>query len=289
MHSHEFQSLKLPEGALPIGLGCSRLGSINGATGNEARELLRRALEAGVRFFDTSNIYAQGDSERLIGEVLGQRDDCIVCSKAGKYLDWKMRALVPLKGLIRAAARQSSQVKQGTAAARSKPMHTRWDGPFLLKCIDDSLKRLNRQQIEVFLLHSPEAEVIRRGEAIGALEMALKAGKVGMIGVAVDDVQSAESCLLDSRIRVLQLPLRPGEKAFDKVLTQAASQGVTVIAREILGGAQVITGAVDPVHIAHDRIVGLINRPGVSLPLVGTTKIKNLDASIKAARTVGRS
>ena len=57
----------LSQSDLALGLGCSRLGSVNGATGTEARDLLQAALDQGVRFFDTSNIYAQGDSERYSG------------------------------------------------------------------------------------------------------------------------------------------------------------------------------------------------------------------------------
>lgn len=283
MANNGSQAFSLPPGALPIGLGCSRLGSINGATGDEARQLISLALDAGVRFFDTSNIYAQGDSERLLGEVLGQRDDCIICSKAGKYLDWKKQALVPLKGMIRTVVRRSSQARQGVASARSKPMPTRWDAAFLQKSIDGSLKRLNRSQIEMFMLHSPGAEIIANGEALDALESAQKAGKIGVVGVSVDDVETAITCLKDLRVRALQIPLLPGDTSFDAVVRQASERGVAVIAREILGGSKAIACAADPAKYANDRIAEIIKQPEISLPLVGTTKVNNLNAAIEAA------
>lgn len=275
---------RLSSEALPLGLGCSRLGSINGATGDEARALVKLALDSGVRFFDTSNIYGQGDSERVLGEILGKRDDCIVCSKAGKHLSLKMQALAPLKSILRTVARRSDQARRGVAAARAKPMPTRWDATFLIGSIDASLRRLNRERIEMFMLHSPSAEVVARGEAIGALEKARTAGKIEIIGVSVDDLAAAEAALKDPRVKALQIPLHPGDTTFDGIVQDAARQGVAIIAREILGGAQAIAGQRDPALYARERIIQMIRTPGVSLPLVGTTRTVNLTASIEAAR-----
>lgn len=275
---------RLPTEALPLGLGCSRLGSINGATGDEARALVKLALDHGVRFFDTSNIYGQGDSERVLGDVLGQRDDCIVCSKAGKHLSLKMQALAPFKSVLRTVARRSDQARRGVAAARARPMPTRWDTAFLSGSIDASLRRLKRERIEMFMLHSPSAEVVARGEAVGALEQARNAGKVDLIGVSVDDVATAEAALRDPRVKALQVPLHPGDTAYDAVVERAAQMGVAIIAREILGGTQAIAGQRDPAAYARGRIIEMIRAPGVSLPLVGTTRTANLNASIEAAR-----
>lgn len=274
----------MPKGAVPIGLGCSRMGSVNGADANETRGLLRHALDLGIRFYDTSNIYAQGDSERLLGEVLQSRQDCIVCSKAGKYITWKRRTLMPLKGLLRGVVRRSKTTEGRIAAARAKPMPTCWEPAFLIKSLDDSLRRLRRERIELFMLHSPQSDVIRAGAAVDALERAKVAGKIGAVGVSVDDVETAHTCLEDPRVRVLQLPLLPGQFTYDKVLQDASEAGVAVIAREILGGTAAISRTLDPAAFAHDRIVEMIQAPQVALPLIGTTKMRTLDASIAAAR-----
>lgn len=275
----------MPPESLPLGLGCSRLGSVNGASGEEARTLLKAALEEGYRFFDTSSIYGQGDSERMLGEVLAGQDDALVCSKAGKYLSWKKRALVPLKTLLRGMARKSERARRGVSAARANPMPTRWDSVFLTTSLEGSLRRLRRDRIDLFMLHSPPAEVVARGEAIDALEAARKAGKIGLIGVSVDDVACAEAALRDPRVQALQVPLLPGATEFEPVLDQATEAGIAVIAREILGGAQAISGASDPAAYAADRISTLVHDTRVTLPLVGTTRLKNLQSSARAART----
>lgn len=274
----------LARDVLPLGLGCSRLGSVNGNNGDEARALLKLALDQGVRFFDTSNIYGQGESEQVLGEILRQRDDVVVCSKAGKHLSMKMRVVAPLKSVLRTVARRSDQARRRISAARAKPMPTRWDPAFLTASLDASLRRLKREQIEMFMLHSPPAEVIARGDAVGTLELARQAGKIGIVGVSVDDVATAEAALQDPRVKALQVPLHPRDTAFDVVVRDAAHQGVAIIAREILGGALAIASQADPARYARDQIIASIRRSGVSLPLVGATRTASLTASTEAAR-----
>ncbi|MFD2112990.1 aldo/keto reductase [Thiorhodococcus fuscus] len=269
---------------LPLGLGCSRLGSVNGASGREAKVLLQRAFDLGIRFFDTSNVYGQGDSEKLIGEALGRHNDCVICSKAGKYFPWPRRMLVPLKGVLRGVTRRSQKARRGIASARAKPMPSRWDEPFLLSSIHGSLRRLKRDRIDVFMLHSPPADILALGEALDVLEKAQVAGKIGIIGASVDDVPAAEAALPDPRIRALQLPLLPGNHDFDGVVRRAAENDVAVIAREILGGAATISATTDPAAFVRSRVIEMIRSPEIALPLVGTTRPANLFALAEAAR-----
>lgn len=282
------QPLTAP-GTLPLGLGCSRLGSINGATEDESRQLLIAALDGGIRFFDTSNIYGQGDSERALGKVLGQRTDCLICSKAGKHLSWASRMMLPLKHLLRNTVRRSSQASRGIASARSKPMPTCWDGPFLVGSLESSLRRLGRPRIEIFMLHSPPAQVMLRGEAIEALDRARQAGKIGVVGVSVDDVDTAVAALKDTRIQALQIPLHPEDHRYDHVIADAATKGVAVIAREIFGGAATIHRQRDAADFARQRVAHLVQSPGIWAPLVGTIKEKHLAHSMDAARSARSS
>ncbi len=274
-------------GALHLGLGCSRLGSVNGASNGDARDLLQVALIEGFRVFDTSNIYGQGDSERLIGEAIKGRHDCVVISKAGKYMAWHRRALLPIKSLVRAASRRSAVTRQRLSAARSKPMPTRWDAGYLLESLEGSLLRLGSERIDIFMLHSPSVEVVRAGKAVGALDDARAAGKIGLVGVSVDDVQTALASLADPRVRALQLPFRPGSSEYDGVVARANASGVAVIAREILGGANGLSSLVDPASFARQRIAEVVHDPRITLPLVGATRLASLMASAAAARGAG--
>lgn len=270
--------------SLRLGLGCSRLGSVMGATGSEAKRLLATALEEGVRFFDTSSIYAQGDSERLLGAVLGQRKDCIICTKVGQHLPLQMQALAPFKGLVRMAVSQSAGVRQILAQARDKPVPTNWDVSFLTQGIESSLRRLNRDHIEIMMLHGAPAEVLSARKAVGALEAARRAGKIGIVGVSVDDVAAAMEALDDDRVGALQIPLLPGDDRFDRVLDRASERGVAIVAREILGGKRAISGAVDPTGFAASRIAELITQNDIAVVLAGTTTRSHLREAASAAR-----
>lgn len=279
----------VPPGAVRLGLGCSRLGSVGGADADETRAVLHSALDHGVRVFDTSNIYGQGDSERLLGQSVRGVVDAVVISKAGKYVAWHRRLLLPAKAIIRASTRRSTNVKGRIADARAKPMPTRWDADFLTSSLDASLRRLGRERIDVFLLHSPTADVIRRGDAVSALDRARISGKIGVVGVSVDDPATARSCLDDDRIRALQVPLRAGTADYGDLLTRAAASGIAVIAREILGGPDGLSSSSDPANAARARISEVVRDPRISVPLIGATRVETLAASINAARGACRS
>ncbi|MCI1112885.1 aldo/keto reductase [Stenotrophomonas geniculata] len=266
-----------------LGLGCSRLGSINGLAGPDATRLLAAALDEGYRFFDTSNVYGQGDSERLIGNAIGNRSDCLVCTKGGKYLPFSKRILVPVKGLIRLVARGSNTARNGVSSLRSQPLPTRWDTDFISAAIDGSLRRLRRDAIDVYLLHSPQESALRNGEAIQALHNAQQAGKIRVVGVSVDDVGTAMAALADPRVGALQLPFHPGSHEYDQVMAQALKQGVKIIAREVLGGQSGIAAAQNPSAFATARIQELHDDPRIATVLVGTTKISNMKVAARAA------
>lgn len=266
-----------------IGLGCSRLGSVNGVAGPDATLLLLAALDEGYRFFDTSNVYGQGDSERLIGKAIGNRSDCLVCTKGGKYLPISKRVLVPVKGLIRLMAQRSNTARDGVSNLRSQPLPTRWDTVSITNAIDGSLRRLRRDAIDIYLLHSPQESILRDGNAIHALQSAQRAGKIQVIGVSVDDVGTAVAALADPRVGALQVPLHPGTHDYDQVLEQAAAQGVKVIAREVLGGQSAIAAVQNPSAYAAARIKELHNDPRVTTTLVGTIKVSNMKVAARAA------
>ena len=266
----------------PLGLGCSRLGSVLGASADEADRLLRTALDHGLSFFDTADIYAQGDSERLLGRTVGHRDDVIVCTKVGKHLPPLKRLLVPAKSLIRAVAKRNAGVSQGVRQSRAKPMPTDWRPAYLGRAIEASLGRLGRERIDLLMLHSPPAEVIARGEAVAALARARDAGKIGFIGISADDPASALLALRLAEVAAVQVPLHPGDESYRDVLAEAAVLGKAVVAREVLGGPNVIARAALERSNVQARLREAAATPGVTLALVGTTRTTHLLDAVAA-------
>ncbi len=269
--------------ALPLGLGCSRLGSVLGPGDDVASALIASALDQGIRFFDTASVYAQGDSERLLGRALGKRQDCIICSKVGQQLPLPNPALIPVKRLARFAAARSPVARRAVAKARARPLPRDWSPTFLAESVEAALKRLGRDQVDVMLLHGPPRSVLLDGDAVNALDKARQAGKIGRIGVSADDVPSALAALCDDRVQVLQIPLLPQSVEFEPVVAQAARVGVAVIAREVLGGAHAISGELRPEQFAAARIAELAARPELAMTLIGTTREVHLREALGRA------
>jgi len=132
-----------------VGVGCNNFGGrIDEA---HTREVIEAAIDAGVSFFDTADMYADGRSEELIGRFLvgsGHRSDVIIATKFGN--------LMPGQG-------------QG---ARPK---------YVKKAFEASLKRLRTDYIDLYQLHLPDPDV-PIAETLGALDELVKAGKVREIG-----------------------------------------------------------------------------------------------------------
>jgi aryl-alcohol dehydrogenase-like predicted oxidoreductase len=154
----------------------------------------------------------------------------------------------------------------------------------LSKSLEGTLRRLGRERVEVFLLHSPAIDVVLAGEAIGALDRAREEGKVGWIGVSVDEPGTAAAALADERVQVLEIPLHPGTTNFLGIVHDAHERGVAIVAREILGGKTALASTADPAAFASARISEVVDDASITLPLVGATRIQTVIASAEAAR-----
>lgn len=260
-----------------IGLGCSRIGSFGTRqTPGEAVALIRRALDLGVTLFDTANIYGQGDSERAIGRALhhagAAADRAIVVTKAGQRFSPRMRLLRPLKPLLRPVlARRAQGADNAVTARRADAMRSDWRAAALIDSLDGSLRRLRRESVDVFLLHSPPPAIIAEGVAIAALERAASSGRARLVGVACDDLAALDAALAQPVVRVLELPwdVLAAIAGTDRAAT-IATRGLIVIAREILR----LQPGVAPMT-AIDRATAL---PFVTTTLVGTTRPDRLEA-----------
>src|SRR6266436_7155302 len=101
-----------------LGLGCARLGSLTEPRSRrESLSLIAAAVNAGITLFDTADIYAQGESERILGEALKSIDAYIV-TKAGQRFPFAKRVLLPLRGAAKYVLAHSAQARAAAIAAR---------------------------------------------------------------------------------------------------------------------------------------------------------------------------
>ncbi|MDG5775568.1 aldo/keto reductase [Haloarculaceae archaeon H-GB1-1] len=147
-----------------VGLGTWNIGGDWGDVSDDAgREAVRTALDAGVDFLDTADVYGDGRSERHIGSVLDEddydREDVFVATKAGRRLD--------------------PHTADGYTAAN------------LERFVDRSRENLGVETLDLLQLHCPPTEVYYRPEVFDALDDLQAAGKLAHYGVSVETVEQA--------------------------------------------------------------------------------------------------
>src|SRR3954453_20129711 len=100
------------------GMGCARIGGIFQREAAGYLDLLSAALDEGINFFDTSDMYSQGESERLLGRAFrGRRDRVVLASKAGYCLPAQRRVIARLKPIARPIIRMLGLKRENLPAA----------------------------------------------------------------------------------------------------------------------------------------------------------------------------
>lgn len=219
------------------GLGCARIGGIFQAGSGGFLDLLSFAFDSGITFFDTADMYCQGESETLIGKALrGKRDRVVIASKAGYKLPTQRRLAGRLKPLLRPVVRLLKIRRDRLPSASRGALSQDFSPKYLRAAVEGSLKRLRTDYLDILQLHSPPTEVIERGEWLPALEELQRTGKVRYFGIAVDTLDAGFSALELPGVRSLQFTLSLLERQAGVALfPKAHAQGVGVIARECLG------------------------------------------------------
>ena len=130
-----------------VGVGCNNFGGR--ADERQTEEVIDAAIDRGLNFFDTADMYADGRSEELLGRFLGKRrHEVIVATKFGNEMSGQGRG--------------------------ARPEYVRF-------ACDASLKRLRTSYIDLYQQHVPDPDV-PIAETLGALDELVKAGKVRQIG-----------------------------------------------------------------------------------------------------------
>lgn len=229
------------------GLGCARVGGIFQSGSAGFIDLLSFAYDNGVTFFDTADMYSQGESESLIGKALrGKRDRVVIASKAGYKLPGQRRLAGKLKPLLRpliqALKIRRDRLPSGSRGALSQDFSPK----YLRGAVEGSLKRLRTDYLDILQLHSPPTDVIERGEWAPALEELRRTGKVRYFGIAVDSLDAGLAALKMPGVTSIQFTLSLLEQqAAERLFPQAQSQGVGVIARECLGNGLLAKAATE--------------------------------------------
>ncbi len=219
------------------GLGCARIGGVFQASPTGFLDLLGFAFERGINFFDTADMYSQGESEALIGKALRRnRDRIVIASKAGwvspagRKLAGKLKPLLrPLVQRLKIRRDRLPSVGRSVAAQDFSPKYLR-------SAVEGSLRRLRTDYLDILQLHSPPLEIIERGDWQQVLEELQRVGKIRYYGVAVDSLEAGLAALRFDGVSSVQFRLSLLEpQAATQLFPLASTRGVGIIARECLG------------------------------------------------------
>lgn len=153
-----------------LGLGCWAIGGPfwrgdqpvgwGQVDDRESLAALQRALELGITFFDTSDVYGCGHSERILGEALaGRRDEVVVATKFGNLFDEQTRRITGASG---------------------EPAHIR-------RACEASLRRLRMETIDLYQFHIGNYDLNRVDAVLETLEELVAEGKIRWYGWSTDD------------------------------------------------------------------------------------------------------
>jgi aryl-alcohol dehydrogenase-like predicted oxidoreductase len=188
----------------PIGFGAWAIGGDAWGRTDDRESLaaLHRAIDLGVSFIDTADVYGDGHSERLVAQVRRERpgEDLVIATKAGRRL--------------------SPHEAAGYTRAN------------LTAFVERSLQNLQAGAIDLLQLHCPPGEVYHMPEVFGVLDDLVSAGKVRHYGVSVERVDEALKSLEYPAVQSVQIifnlfRMKPAER----FLAAAREAGVGIIAR----------------------------------------------------------
>lgn len=202
-----------------IGFGAWGISGRDWGTTDDAtsKKAIHEALDRGITFIDTADVYGFGHSEELIGEVIKERggkpDNLVIATKAGNnfysFLGKKYATTPPNPDFSEA---------------------------HIVYAAEQSMKRLNVEQLDILQIHSPNPDWLNREDPWRALERLKKEGKIRLAGWSVQSFQeTAQALYVDEHhdvVDALQVRYNLLEREAEKaLLPKAQKYGIGVIVR----------------------------------------------------------
>jgi aryl-alcohol dehydrogenase-like predicted oxidoreductase len=226
-----------------IGFGGARIGGLLAQDGGRATSLrtLEAACDAGINFYDTADIYSQGESEILVGKAFRKkRDKVFIATKGGYCLPGRKRLIQLIKPLAKPIIRAIGLRRSAVPAALSGTLSQDFSPGHLRKAVEASLRRLQSDHIDLYQIHSPPRDELcstRLQDALGLLARLKAEGKIREYGIALDSVDDAAHCLGMEGIASLQMPFGLMDlEALDGVFDNVSERQYGIIARGCFGG-----------------------------------------------------
>jgi len=184
-----------------ISFGAWAIGGAWGSVSDdESLAALRKAIDCGVNFIDTADVYGDGRSERLIARLKNsEKKEIVVATKAGRRLP------------------------RQTVEGYSRENLTMW--------VEDSLRNLSTDCLDLLQLHCPPTALYDRPEVFGMLDDLVQAGKIRYYGVSVEKIDEALKAIEYPNVQTVQIIFncfrqRPAEKFFARARSKEKQVGI---------------------------------------------------------------
>lgn len=199
-----------------IGLGCWQIGwSWGDVTNRDARDLLKKSLDRGVNFFDTSDTYGDGRSEKFLAELI-------------KFTSEKLFITTKLGRRVR-----------GTNYSKG------YKGEYMEEFIDRSLVNLGVECIDLVQLHCPPSEDLSKKETYEKMDKIVKKGKIAHYGVSVHKISDAMEAIKHPNVKSIQMVFNIfRQKPAEAFLKEAKKRNVAIIVRGPLASG-LLTGEIN--------------------------------------------
>jgi aryl-alcohol dehydrogenase-like predicted oxidoreductase len=228
-----------------VGVGCSRLGGVfsTGTTPREESDLVTAAIDAGINFFDTSDLYSHGQSEVLIGRaVRPRRGEVVLATKGGYVRPNETRLLSRAKPLLRPVVRALGLTRPSSRVANGVSIDQDFSPQHLIAALEGSLRRLGTDYIDIYQLHSPSRDVVEAGDFVPVLDQLKAQGKIRYYGIAADDAGDVENFDRHPSIDTLQVPFSAIDQvASAMVFPKAARAGTGVVSRSCFAAGLLVS------------------------------------------------
>ncbi|MEU4233675.1 aldo/keto reductase [Nonomuraea sp. NPDC026600] len=233
-----------------VGLGAWQLGADWGEVGeDEALATLHGAVDAGVTFIDTADVYGDGRSERIVGQLIKERPGLTVATKMGRRVPQEV-------------------------SAYTLDNFRAWN--------DRSRQNLGVDTLDLVQLHCPPTPVYANQTVYDALDTMVEEGRIAAYGVSVETCAEALTAIARPNVATVQIILNAFRlKPLEEVLPAAVKAGVGIIARVPLASG-LLSGRYDEHTRFADDDHRAYNRHGESFDVGETFSGVDYDTGLRA-------
>jgi aryl-alcohol dehydrogenase-like predicted oxidoreductase len=239
-----------------LGFGTMRATTGNGIWGDPtdkdaAIKVIRKAIEQGVNFIDTADSYGPYTSELVVAEAVAPyKNEVVVATKGGAV-----------------------KYKPGAIMANGHPYYLR-------TAIEGSLRRLQREQIEVYFLHRIDPNIPIE-ESVGALAQFQQEGKIKHIGISNVTVNDLERAQKVAKIDIVQNAFSYKDRRYEDLVNATAAQNIAFVAHTPVAKNNwdeniLAKAAAEGISINQLSLSWLLNYSDNVIPIPGTSSEKHL-------------